>query len=106
MKNVTLSVEEDVLAAVRKYAAARNTTVNGLVRDYLGKLATQEDRAAQARKQLVELAQASTFDPGTDWKWNREELYDRHGLSRHQHSSVSGFAEPGGRTQKDDSSQD
>ena len=36
MKNITLSIEEDVLAAVRKYAASRNTTVNGLVRDYLG----------------------------------------------------------------------
>ena len=35
MKNVTLAVEEDVLAAARKYAAARKTTVNGLVRDYL-----------------------------------------------------------------------
>ncbi len=40
MKNVTLAVEEEVLAAVRKYASARNTTVNGLVREYLTRLAT------------------------------------------------------------------
>ncbi len=102
MKNVTLSVEEDVLAAVRKYAASRNTTVNGLVRDYLGKLATQEDRAAQARKELVELAKASTFDPGADWKWNREELYDRGVFSRHEHSPVCGFQEPGAPFKKDE----
>jgi len=94
MKNVTLSIEENVLAAARKYAAARNTTVNGLVREYLAKLAAQEDRAAQARKQLVELAAASTFDPGKDWKWNREELYDRGVLSRHEHSPLRGLQEP------------
>ena len=102
MKNITLSVEEDVLAAVRKYAAARNTTVNGLVREYLGKLAAQEDRAAQARKELVELAKASTFDPGKDWKWNREELYDRGVFSRHEHSPLRGFQEPGAPLKEDE----
>jgi hypothetical protein len=102
MKNVTLAVEEDVLAAARKYAAARNTTVNGLVRDYLGKLAAQADRAAQARSELVELAKSSTFDPGEDWKWNREELYDRGVFSRHEHSPLRGFQEPGAPFKKDE----
>ena len=50
MKNITLSVEEDVLAPVRKYAASRNTTVNGLVRDYLGKLATQAGQGRSGEK--------------------------------------------------------
>jgi hypothetical protein len=103
MKNVTLSVEEDVLAAVRKYAAAHKTTVNGLVREYLGKLAAQEDRAARARKELLELAKASTFDPGADWKWNREELYDRGVFSRHEHSPVCSFQEPGTPFKEDES---
>ena len=94
MKNVTLAVEEEVLATVRKYAAARNTTVNGLVRDYLQRLATQEDRVGRARAELLKLSQESTFDPGSDWKWNREELYDRGVLSRHEHTSVRGFQEP------------
>jgi hypothetical protein len=102
MKNVTLAVEEDVLVAVRKYAAARNTTVNGLVREYLGKLAAQENRAARARKELVELAKASTFDPGKDWKWNREELYDRGVFSRHEHSPLRGFQESGAPFKKDE----
>jgi hypothetical protein len=102
MKNVTLSVEEDVLAAVRKYAAARNTTVNGLVREYLGKIAAQEDRASQARKELVELARTSTFDPGKDWKWDREALYDRGMLSRHEHSPLRGFQESSASFEKDE----
>src|SRR5208337_3093503 len=101
MKNITLAVEEDVLAAARKYAAARNTTVNGLVRDYLAKLAAQEDRAAQARKELIALANESTFDPGPDWKWNREELYDRGVFSRHEHSALRGFEEPGAPSKKE-----
>lgn len=103
MKNVTLAIEEDVLAAARKYAAARNTTVNGLVRDYLAKLAAQEDRVSEARKRLLALAEESTFDPGPNWKWNREDLYDRGVFSRHEHSSLRGFEEPGPRDEKESS---
>jgi hypothetical protein len=103
MKNVTLSIEEDVLAAARKYAAAHNTTVNGLVREYLGRLAAQEDRAGRARKQLAQLAAESSCDPGEDWKWNREQLYDRGVLSGHEHTSLRGFQEPGASLEKDDS---
>jgi len=40
MKNITLSVDEKVLAAVRRRAAECNSTVNALVRDYLANLAT------------------------------------------------------------------
>lgn len=102
MKNVTLAVEEEVLTAVRKYASARNTTVNGLVREYLTRLATQEDRAAKARTRLKELAAESTLDTGS-WKWNREELYDRGVLSGHEHSSLRGFHESDEPFKKDDS---
>jgi len=45
MKNITLSVDENilatVLATVRRYAAERNSTVNALVREYLTGLARQ-----------------------------------------------------------------
>ena len=37
MKNITLAVDEDVLDRVRVIAAERKTTVNGLVREYLGR---------------------------------------------------------------------
>ncbi|MGB0086379.1 MAG: DUF6364 family protein [Rhodomicrobiaceae bacterium] len=95
MKNITLSVDERVLAAVRRYASERETTVNGLVRDYLTRLANQEDRAAQARSRLVELSATSEGSLGA-WKWDREELYDRGMLSRHEHSGVRGFREGSG----------
>lgn len=102
MKNITLSVDERVLAAVRRYASERNTTVNGLVRDYLTRLSDQEDRAAKARGRLKELAEEATLDLG-EWKWNREELYERGMLSRHERPALRGFAEPDGRKEEDDS---
>ena len=57
MKNITLAVEDDVLAAVRKLAAERETTVNGLVRDYLESLAKQasKDDAARARQRACQI---------------------------------------------------
>jgi hypothetical protein len=94
MKNITLAVEDEVLAEARRYAAANNTTVNALVRDYLTRLAAQEDSAANARKKLAELARNSTWDPGPDWKWNREALYDRGLRSGHEHPALRGFQEP------------
>jgi len=55
MKNITLSVEEKVLAAVRRHAMERNSSVNALVRDYLTKLAAHENRADRARARLRQL---------------------------------------------------
>jgi len=105
MKNITLAVEDEVLAEVRKYAAVRGTTVNALVRDYLGGIAQSESRAKKAREELLKLSEESTLDLGT-WKWNREELYDRYELSRHKRDSVSSVAEPAGCKKEDDRSQD
>ena len=76
MKNITLSIDENVLSEVRRYAARRDTTVNALVRDFLTRLATQEDRAAKARQRLLELSDTSEGRMGGQ-KWNRERLYDR-----------------------------
>ncbi|MDX2149665.1 MAG: DUF6364 family protein [Bryobacteraceae bacterium] len=76
MRNITLSVDEEVLARVRQVAAERNSTVNALVREYLTNLAAQEDRARLARQRLRELSQKSTGRLGPK-KWRREDLHDR-----------------------------
>lgn len=101
MKNITLAVEEEVLNAVRKYAAERGTTVNGLVRDYLTRLAAFEDRAAKARQELAELSEASEGRLG-GWTLNREEIYDRPLFSRHQYPGVRGFGEGTGGSEEDE----
>lgn len=76
MKNITLAIDEAVLDEVRVYAARRNTTVNGLVRDFLNRLAEQEDRTARARRRLRELMDQSTLEVGPV-TWTRDDLHER-----------------------------
>lgn len=76
MKNITLSVDEQVLAAARRVAAARGTTVNAMVREHLTRLAEHEDRAVHARQRLRELSQASDARIGAA-RWRRDELHER-----------------------------
>ena len=76
MKNITLSVDEHVLAAVRRRAAEQNSTVNALVREYLTNLAGYEDRASRARARLRQLSRQSQGRLGSR-KWSREDLHER-----------------------------
>jgi hypothetical protein len=76
MKNITLSVDEKILAAVRRRAAERNSTVNALVREYLAGLAAHEDRAKRARARLRQLSAQSHGRLGRK-TWTREDLHDR-----------------------------
>ena len=75
-KNITLAIDEAVLEEARVYAAKRNTSVNGLVRDFLEGIAKQEDRTERARRRLRELAERSTLEVG-EVTWKRDDLYDR-----------------------------
>lgn len=76
MKNITLSVDEKVLAAARRRAAEQNSTVNALVREYLTNLALQDDRAERARSRLLELSKESRGRLGKR-TWSREDLHER-----------------------------
>ena len=76
MKNVTLAVDDSVLGAVRVYAAARNCSVNSLVREFLTQIAEREDRARDARKRIRELSERSPTRLGPK-TWSRDELHER-----------------------------
>ena len=76
MKNITLSVDEKVLSAVRQHAAAHSTSVNQLVRDYLAEVAQHESRARKARRRLRSLSNRSAAKIGRA-SWTREELHER-----------------------------
>jgi len=76
MANITLRVDEVVLAAVRRRAAEQDSSVNALVREYLNGLA-QEDRAARARARIRELSKKSQGRLGKE-TWTRDDLHDRH----------------------------
>lgn len=76
MKNITLSVDENTLATVRRHAAERSSTVNALVREYLTRIAAHEDQAKRARARLRQLSTQSQGQLGKK-TWTREDLHDR-----------------------------
>ena len=76
MKNITLAIDEDVLAVVRRYSAEPNCSVNSLVREYLTNIAKREDRARQARKNIRMLSENSTAKMESR-TWSRDDLYER-----------------------------
>lgn len=76
VKNITLSVDDEVLAAVRRHAAERDSTVNALVREYLMNLAGHQDRARRARARLRQLSRQSRGRLGKK-TWSRQDLHER-----------------------------
>jgi hypothetical protein len=76
MKNITLSVDEQVLRKVRRHAAEQGSTVNALVRDFLTRIAQREDRARRARERIRKLSRTSVARIGRR-TWGRDELHER-----------------------------
>lgn len=76
MKNITLSIDEKVLTAARRIAAANGTTVNALVRESLEDYATRGERAEEAWKALFELTDEEGSEIG-ELTWSRADLYVR-----------------------------
>ncbi len=65
-----------MLSRAREVAAERATSVNALVRDYLGELVRDQSRREQARREILDLCAKSTAKVG-ERNWTREELYER-----------------------------
>ena len=97
MKNLTLRIDEDVLERARRFAAERGTTVARMVRDHLAAITDADDRAEEARRTLVELAERAGGRT-VDWKWNREDIYAER-LSRFERHSLRGAAAEGGQAE-------
>lgn len=76
LEELDLSVEEDVLSAVHRYAAEHNSSVNALVREFLGSIAEREDRARKARARIRELSESSGARIGSK-SWTRDEPHAR-----------------------------
>jgi hypothetical protein len=76
MKNITLSVDEGVLAKVRRYAADHDTTVNALVRAEFERIARQEDRVKRAMRELREMSDRANAETGPI-TWTREDVHER-----------------------------
>jgi hypothetical protein len=77
--NITLSLPEELVRRVRKIAVDRDTTLTGLVRDYLNELARQEGVAGRRRREREALERSfEQFQYKVGKKtWKRENLYER-----------------------------
>jgi hypothetical protein len=76
-KNLTLTIDDDVLRKARKIALDRDTSVNQLVRDYLFKLIQDEKvKNASSLADLEEIFRASRVSLGGR-SWTRDELHER-----------------------------
>lgn len=76
MKNITLSIDENVLATVRRYASEQGSSVNQLVRDFLTRTAECNNKAQLVRRRLRELSDQSSARIGTR-SCSRDELHER-----------------------------
>ena len=74
MKNITLAIDDETLAAGRAYAERHNTTLNALVRDLLSRT-VYVDRAVAVEDmfRLMDRAPAHSLKK----RWTRDELYER-----------------------------
>ncbi len=75
-KNLTLTLDENLLRAARKVALDRNSSVNQLVREYLGRLVREQDQRANAMANLEEIFQTTRVRVGRR-NWTREDLHER-----------------------------
>ena len=71
--NVTLSIDEQLVAKARKKADALGKSLNQLIRDYLHVLAGGDD----PERSIEELKRLSGRGHSRGWRFNRNELHER-----------------------------
>ena len=77
--NLTLSLDDQLIKKVRKIAVERDTTLTGLVRDYLERLAAEDAAYGRRRRERVALErsfESFRFKVG-ERTWKRADLYAR-----------------------------
>jgi hypothetical protein len=75
-RNLTLTLDEDLLRAARKVAIDRNTSVNQMVRDYLERVVRETDQRQTALVRLDEIFRTERIEVGRR-TWKRQDLHER-----------------------------
>ena len=71
--NITLSIDEQVVARARKRASALGKSLNQLIRDYLQSLAGMDD----AERSIEEFERLSGQGNSHGWRFDRDEIHER-----------------------------
>ena len=77
--NITLSLDDKLVKELRKLAIDRDTTLTGLVREYLKRLAAENATSGRKRREIEALERSFKqfqFRVGKR-TWKREDLYER-----------------------------
>jgi len=74
MKNITLSIPEDLIKQGREYAAKHGTTLNALIRKLL-KATVQTGQETKTKQILGEMEKLKS--PKKSIHWKREDLCER-----------------------------
>jgi hypothetical protein len=75
-KNLTITLDEQLLRDARKIAIDRNTSVNRLIRDFLVRLVREKGRQRAALADVDEIFRTTRVRIGGR-SWTREELHER-----------------------------
>jgi hypothetical protein len=77
MSNITMTLDDELIMKVKRIAIEKNTTLTGLVRDYLTRIAKREDqRTEEVIAELDQIMNTQNTRVG-DITWTRDELYER-----------------------------
>lgn len=71
--NVTLALDEQVVARARKKAAALGKSLNQVIRDYLERLAGGDD----PERSIEEFKRLSGSGHARGWRFDRDQLHER-----------------------------
>ncbi|HEX4485853.1 MAG TPA: DUF6364 family protein [Terriglobales bacterium] len=71
--NVTLSIEDQLVARARKKAEALGKSLNQMIRDYLQKVAGSDN----PEKSIEEFQRLSGQGNSRGWRFNRDEIHER-----------------------------
>jgi len=71
--NVTLSIDQQLVARARKKADALGKSLNQLIRDYLQKLTGDDD----PERSIEEFRKLSGRGHSRGWRFNRNEIHER-----------------------------
>jgi hypothetical protein len=72
--NLTLSVDEQLVAKARQKASALGTSLNQLIRDYLQSVAGGDD----PERSIEEFKNLSGRGHSHGWHFDRDEIHNRH----------------------------
>ncbi|MGD0899482.1 MAG: DUF6364 family protein [Thermoguttaceae bacterium] len=81
MVNITLSAEDDLVAKARAYAQTHNTTLNQLIRDYLGRV-TGQVNPQQAAEEFADLARNHGGRSNEGFTFDRRDAHVRRANTR------------------------